>query len=59
MIEQWLRGFLEASGRGTFLTEEHGDVDEEEDEVGKVAFAGEDASCWVGHGFFFSFCLSG
>jgi hypothetical protein len=38
------------------LTEKHGDVDEEEDEVGEVAFAGEDAF-WVGHVFHLSFLL--
>lgn len=33
------------------LTEKHGNVDEEENEVGEVALAGEDA-CWSGHVFF-------
>ena len=33
------------------LTEKHGNVDEEENEVGEVALAGEDA-CWSGHAFF-------
>ena len=33
------------------LTEKHGNVDEEENEVGEVALAGEDA-CWSGRAFF-------
>ena len=33
------------------LTEKHGNVDEEENEVGEVALAGEDP-CWSGHAFF-------
>jgi hypothetical protein len=37
------------------LTEKHRDVDEEEDEIGEVALAGEDAF-WVGHAYYcFSF----